>query len=88
MQELWILNNELHIHSNMENDFEDMGTSDIDACSSIFQGRPYGGVGVLVYSFHCWLYDNRFIGVECLYENTSLLSNNVYLCCNYDSYIQ
>ena len=47
LQEHWLTTDELHILSNIHNDFYAFGVSAIDTENVITAGRPYGGVAIL-----------------------------------------
>ena len=45
---MWLCKSELHILSNIHEEFEGVGISAMDESYSTLQGRPYGGVAILI----------------------------------------
>ena len=85
LQELWLFQNELHILSNIHDEFEGMGISAMDDGFALIQGRPYGGIGILVRKslrryINFVFYDNcRIMGVELLQNGNTYIFINTYM---------
>ena len=98
IQELWLFKYELNMLCNISSDFEGIGLSAMDDSYSIIQGRPYGGVGILIrkslrYCTNFVFYDSsRILGCEIISNNVKHLFINVYMPhqCedNYNSYVE
>ena len=75
IQESWLFQYELPILSRIDSEFEGFGLSAIDDTTNIVQGRPYGGMAILIrkkyrsmahfHTYQC----SRLLGVEltCIY---------------------
>ena len=48
LQEIWLFTYELSILSTINSEFESFSLSAIDDSNGIVQGRPYGGIGILM----------------------------------------
>ena len=70
IQESWLFQYELPILSRIDSEFEGFGISAIDDTTNIVQGRPYGGMAILIrkkyrsmahfHTYQC----SRLLGVE------------------------
>ena len=69
LQEIWLFTYELSILSTINSEFESFGISAIDDSNGIVQGRPYGGMGILIrksYRKHAEFHnfnDSRIVGI-------------------------
>ena len=98
IQELWLFKYELSMLSNISSEFEGIGLSAMDESYSIIQGRPYGGVGILIRKsirscINFMFYDNsRILGCEVISCNVKHLFINVYMPYqtedNYNNYVE
>ena len=88
LQETWLTEQELHILSEISNEFYYKGLSAMDTQNGLIVGRPYGGVAImwrksLGSSVKSVTYgDSRLLGLEVMSYNEKLLLINVYLPCS------
>ena len=85
IQESWLFQYELPILSRIDSEFEGFGLSAIDDTTNIVQGRPYGGMAILIrkkyrsmahfHTYQC----SRLLGVELTCNDVSMLFISVYM---------
>ena len=85
LQEIWLFKYDLSILCNLHPLFEGFGCSAIDESNGIIQGRPYGGLGILIRKtirpfaqFHSYT-DSRLLGVTITLDSEQLYFISTYI---------
>ena len=85
LQENWLFKYDLSILCNLHPLFKGFGCSAIDESNGIIQGRPYGGLGILIRKtirsfaqFHSYN-DSRLLGVSTTLDSQHLYFLSTYL---------
>ena len=85
LQETWLTSDTLCKLNEIDSDFNAAGISSIDASSTILNGRPYNGLGILWKNvlnqcIKVVKYDNeRIMGIEVIGKNETTLFLNIYM---------
>jgi exonuclease III len=94
LQETWLFDFELHLLSQIHDDFYSCGVSSIDSGDGLIYGRPYGGVAFLwrkslgSSAQPVYYDDSRLVGLQITDHDTKLLLVNTYLPCSSDANLE